>query len=194
MALFSIRNAPIAALFSLPTLAMGLGDRLRSWRPGHARPMRTTVRLARRLMETGLALVVVVAALVITLPGSPGLAPDPTRFPVTAMDRLTELDPDARLLAEYGWGGYAVSRLYPEGGRVFVDGRNDMYDDAILETYSAIRAAEEGWEVELDRWNVEAVLLPPDAPLVRGPLQDAGWCEVHRDDLAVLLLPECPAA
>lgn len=190
MALLAVRNAPIAALFALPPLALGIGDRLRHRRV--ARPSSARVQVGRRLLEAGLAAVVLIGALVITLPGSPGLAPDPERFPVGASSRLLELDPDARTFAEYGWGGYAISRLYPEGGRVFVDGRNDMYDDTILETYSSMRAAEAGWEDELTNWRVDAILLPPDAPLVDAASDAGEWCEAARDEVAVLLLASCP--
>lgn len=189
MSLLAVRNAPVAALFALPTLALGIQDRLgRRVVPPEGRGD----DVARRLLEAGLAAAVAIGALVIMLPGSPGLAPDPGRFPVGATDRLVELDPDARTFVEYGWGGYAISRLSPTGGTVFVDGRNDMYDDAILETYSALRAADGTWPEELESWEVEAILLPPDAPLVDAARDAGGWCEAYRDVVAVLLLPGCP--
>jgi hypothetical protein len=190
LALLAVRNAPIAALFALPTLALGLEDRLRHRRPD--RPAGPRVQVGRRLMEVSLATIVAFGALAITLPGSPGLEPDPDRFPVAATDRLTEVAPDARAFVEYGWGGFAISRLFTGGGRVFVDGRGDMFDEAILETYSSIRDAEGAWADELERWQVEAILLPPTAPLVAAATNEAGWCEAHRDDVAVLLLPDCP--
>jgi hypothetical protein len=192
MGLVSARNVPLAALFALPTLAFGVEDRLAAWWPATGKPKRPAIALVRRLMEAALAVIVVITALVLTRPTAPGLMPDPSRYPVAAMDRLLAINPSARIFAEYGWGGYVISRSYEEGGRVFVDGRNDMYDDTILETYSAIRAAEGDWQTELDGWDVGAVLLPSDAPLVRGPLEAAGWCVAHRDALAILFLRDCP--
>jgi hypothetical protein len=190
MSLLAVRNAPVAAILALPTLALGAQDRLSRLRRRPSGERRPSRRLMRRVMEGILTVVVVIAALAITLPRSPGLAPDPTRSPVAGVDRLVGLQPAARTLAEYGWGGYVISRLYPAGGRVFVDGRNDMYDDSILEAYSAIRAAAGDWEAQLERYDVEAILLPPSAPLVRGAAQDAGWCEAYRDGVQVLLLRE----
>ena len=194
LALVALRNAPIAAVMAMPTLAFGIQDRLDRLLVRRRRERRPSVRLARRLMESVLVLVVVIAALVITLPRSPGVDADPDRFPVPGVDELLAVHADARTFAEYGWGGYVISRIYPEGGRVFVDGRNDMYDESILETYSAIRAAEDDWREELDRYEVEAILLPPSAPLVRGFAQDAGWCEAYRDERQILLLRSCPGA
>ncbi len=63
------------------------------------------------------------------------------------------------MLADYGWGGYVIHELYQSGGRVFVDGRNDMYDQQVLEDYDAIKNADPGWEALADRYGVEALLL-----------------------------------
>jgi len=191
-ALLATRNVPIAAILVLPTLAVGLGDRL----PTRvvARPAR--VQLGRRIMELGLAAVIVGAAAAI-LPSLPAVAGNhviPRTFPVEAVERLGELDPDARVFTEYGWGGFVIHRLHDTGARVFVDGRNDMYDDAILEDFVTIRNAEDGWEDALEAYGAaDAILLPPQARLVTAAAE-AGWCELHRDGVAVLLLRECPSA
>ncbi len=145
-------------------------------------------------MEAGLAVLVVVAAAVI-LPRVEGLSGDrviPQRFPVAATDALAHLDPAANTLAEYEWGGYLIYRLHDAGGHVFVDGRNDMYDQQILDDYLRIRNATPGWEELADSYDVEAILLPPWAAVVSAAAE-AGWCEVHRDPVAVLLLRSCPA-
>jgi hypothetical protein len=42
------------------------------------------------------------------------------------------------------------------------------------------------------RYGVDAILLPPYAPLVKGPASTAGWCQAYRDSLQVLYLPTCP--
>ena len=98
------------------------------------------------------------------------------------------------MFAEYGWGGYVIWRLHDQGAHVFVDGRNDMYSQQVLEDYSAIRAADPGWQELAARYNVDAILLPPDTTLTRGPANDAGWCEVLRDERQVLYLRSCPPA
>ena len=189
-ALVAVRNVPLTALLALPTLAYGLADRLPA-RPG---PRSERVQWARRLMELGLAAVVLVAAVLI-VPRLAAVSGDqvvPRSFPVAAVDRLEELDPDARVLAEYHWGGYVIYRLYDSGARVFVDGRNDMYDERILEDYVSIRNAEDGWEGLLDSYGADAILLPPEAAVIDAAAQ-RGWCEVYADDVAALLTPTCPA-
>ena len=189
-ALLATRNVPLAGLLALPTLSLGLSDRL---------PQRTVTRsprdrMVRRWMEMAVAALILAATAVI-LPRLPAVAEDhviPRTFPVTAVDRLEAADPDARVFAEYQWGGYVIHRLFDRGARVFVDGRNDMYDERILEDFVTIRNAEEGWEALVAGYGADAILLPPEAALVNSTAQEAGWCETYRDQVAVLLLRECP--
>jgi hypothetical protein len=196
MALISLRNAPIAAVFCLPTLALGLEARLHARetsRPARG-PRRESIALGRRLIEMGAAVVVVVGSLAVLVPPVLGSGLEQNideRFPVAAMDRLIEIQPDARVLADYGWGGYVISRIYPTGGRVFVDGRNDMYDQSILEDYDAVKDADPDWQQIVDRWDVDAILLSPMTTLTRGPAEQAGWCEAYRDEIQVLYLRTC---
>ncbi len=84
--------------------------------------------------------------------------------------------------------------MYDLGARVMVDGRNDMYDDAILEDYDRVRTAEPGWEEIVDRWQVDALLFPPQEAITRGPAEVAGWCEAFRDENEVVYLRDCPSA
>ena len=194
MSLLALRNAPIAAVWAVPTLALGLEDRLAS-RRGTRRPAyRPSVAVTRRAMELTLAAVVIVTAFAIAVPPSLTAAASANvakRFPVNAVDVLEREAPSARVLAEYGWGGYVIYRLYDSGGRVFVDGRNEMYSEQILNDYSRIRAADPGWQSLVAQYGVQALLFPPDVTVVKGPAQAAGWCEAYRDDVAVLLMQSC---
>ena len=195
MALLAVRNAPVAAVLCAPALAHGLEPVLSRWtsrrRALSARPRSPSEQVARRVMELVLATIVVAAAIVI-IPALPGVGAGGDlrdKYPVAGVDVLERVDPTARVLAEYGWGGYVIWRLHDEGARVFVDGRNDMYDQSILDDYVAIRSADPGWAELVEEYEVEAILLPPEAALVRGPAQTAGWCEEYSDDVQILLLP-----
>ena len=112
-------------------------------------------------------------------------------FPVEALDELVAVHPDARLLVDYDRSGYAIHRLHPHGGRVFIDGRSDMYPRAIFEDYLRLREADNSWQQRLDGYEVEAILLPPQTPLLKAA-EAAGWCTAHRDQRSVLLLREYP--
>jgi hypothetical protein len=197
MSLVSLRNAPLLAVWALPVVAMGLAAR---W-PARltARPTPAAQQPVRRAMEAITVAAIIVVSAVLVLPQTPAAHLEETvasEFPEAAMEIIREVDPDARVLAEYGWGGYVIWSGYDHGARVFVDGRNDMYDQAILEDYSAIREADPGWEALLASYEVDAMIWPPSAVLTRGlldgPLADGTeWCEVFRDETQVLYLPEC---
>ena len=200
LSLVSLRNAPLLAVWAVPVIATSLAAR---WparltpRPVPAGQVRT-----RRIMEIVTALVVVVGSAIFVLPQTPAVHLEESIthvFPVASLDIVLAQNPNARVLAEYGWGGYVIYAGYDHGARVFVDGRNDMYNQSILEDYSAIRSADPGWQELLDSYHVDAMIWPPDVVLTRGlldqPMPDGTrWCEAYRDDNQVLYLPECPVS
>ena len=146
-------------------------------------------------MELGAAVVVVVGALIVLAPhglGAGGERKIAGKYPVEGVDWLRANRPDVNVMAEYGWGGYVIHGLYDSGGRVFVDGRNDMYDQRILEDYDAIKGADAEWQELTASYGVEALLLSPQAAVTRGPAEAAGWCEALRDEMQVLYLRSCP--
>jgi hypothetical protein len=186
-ALLAVRNSPLAAVAAVPALAHGWATLLPAPQPHSER-----MALQRRFIETVVAGVLVVAIGVV-VPGIRGLSGDsvvPRQFPVAATDALVEQEPAANVLTEYGWGGYLIYRTHDLGGHVFVDGRNDMYDEQILDDYLRIRNAQDFWPALLLRYRVQAILLPPSAPIIDAAL-DNGWCERHRDDVAVLIMGSC---
>jgi hypothetical protein len=194
MSLIALRNAPIAAVFCLPTLALGLEARLRQRPRKPIRTRRASVAVGRRLIEMAAAATIVVGSLIVLLPPVLGSQIEESvnaRFPAASVDLLLEVDPDARVLADYGWGGYVINRMYETGGRVFVDGRNDMYDQDILDDYDSVKNADPGWEEITDQYRVDALLLSPLTTVTRGPAESAGWCERYRDENQVLYLRSC---
>ncbi len=149
-------------------------------------------------METATVVVVVACAGLVLLPASPlhrslqPLAQGGVPFPSGGVDRLAAIAPDARVLAYYDWGGYVIERLYPTGGRVFIDSRADMYPDRILNDYLAIQDAQPSWPRLVASYGVQAMLFRPWDPIAAGPAVAAGWCEAYRDADTVLLLAHCP--
>jgi len=179
--LFAMRGIPVAAVVALPTLAYGIDARTRGWTLDAPRRAMTLIVCA------GLA--VITALVMIPKPLDEAVTRHrETRFPVAAVDYLASVMPDARVFAQYFWGGYVAHRLQESGGTVFVDGRNDMYDQEILEAYSAAVAADAGWESTMDAHRVDAILLPPERFPLLAAAQRASWCERFRSDVAVLLL------
>ena len=194
--LLAMRAAPVAAVLAAPTLAYGLDDRLQRWRRPEPPAQASRVVVARRAIDLAAATAIAAAALVMLAPRdlvASTAAEERRNFPVESADLLASDLPTARVFAEYSWGGYVEYRLHEVGGTSFIDGRNDMFNQSILEDYSEIRAAAPGWDTMLGGYGATAILLPPDAPLTRGPAESAGWCVALRTEWEVLLLREgCP--
>ncbi len=193
MALAALRNSPVAAIVAAPALGLGLEHLLRHRDQARMRrELRPSVQLGRRIMEIAAAATIALVGIVIVV-GQSGRSPDDDAYPVAATDRLLVVAPGARVVGEYGWGGYLISRLYDRGGRVFVDGRNDMYAQSILEEYSTVRDAGPGWEAIAAAHRADALLFPPTATIAKVASVGGEWCEAYRDAAQVLLLRECPS-
>jgi hypothetical protein len=193
MTLLSLRNGAVAAIIGAPAIAIGMDSALRDWRP-NPRSHSPRVAQQRRILEILMAAIVAVAGVIIFMPRDPAAAVEESierELPVQGVQHLSRATPDARVLAWYGWGGYVGGTMYDLGGRVFVDGRNDMYDDSILEAYDQVRTAEPGWNEIADRYEVDALLFPPSEAITKGPAEIAGWCEAYRDANEVLFLRTC---
>ena len=193
MTLVALRNGAVAAILGAPALAVGIDAALRDWRPNQ-RVSSPRLARQRRVLELIIAAVVAIAGVVIFVPRDPEAAVRESidrELPVQGVELLLSEVPDGRILSWYGWGGYVIGKMYDHGARVFVDGRNDMYDDAILEEYNRVRGAEPGWEDIPDRYEVDAMLFPPFEAISKGPAVTAGWCEAYRDDNEVVFLRTC---
>jgi len=197
MGLLALRNVPVAVVLCTPTLVLGLEARLHDRASRHPRkPNGPSRAFGRRVLELIAAVAIAIGSFAVLVPRDMNAAIDTDlaqRFPIAGVDRLLALQPDANVFAEYGWGGYVISRIHDAGGRVFVDGRNDMYSQQVLLDYTAILSADPGWAALAQRYGVEAMLLRPETALTRGPAKDAGWCEAYRDAVQVLYLKNCPA-
>jgi hypothetical protein len=192
LGLGSIRNEPIAAILAVPTLGLGLEARIMERRGPH-RPAPARLAFGRRVLELSLAAVVSVGGALLILPRSPihAVPNVASAYPAIAVDTLLKMKPNVHVIAEYGWGGYVISRIYDSGGRVFVDGRNDMYSEQILDDYSTIRDINGDWVGLTRKYGVEAMLFPPNATIVKGAATSAGWCEAYHDSKSVLLVKDC---
>jgi hypothetical protein len=117
------------------------------------------------------------------------------QYPLGAVEFLRAQRPEGQLFSTYAWGGYLIWALpqYP----VFIDGRTDLYGDAVIGEWLDIMAAREGvgqpggeakpnWEDLLARRGVSQVLLEPGQPLLSA-LARAGWQTQYADELAVVM-------
>jgi hypothetical protein len=107
------------------------------------------------------------------------------KYPVAAVDFLSQQRLSGSLYNEYGWGGYLIRRLYPEY-RVYIDGRADVYGDAFMTESFDVYDGRPGWRKPLERLKVGTVLIAPDAALASLLRVDPEWKRVYEDDQAVI--------
>jgi hypothetical protein len=64
-----------------------------------------------------------------------------------------------RLFCRLDWGEYFTWSLSPDGYRVFMDGRIDLYPDELWIEYLAILHGRADWQELLDHWQVDCLVL-----------------------------------
>ena len=91
------------------------------------------------------------------------------------------------MLNHYNWGGYFIWKLFPEYP-VFTDGRADLYGDTFMDEFATTYYLRgKSWQDTLNRWKIQTVVLPPDAPLISALRAMPDWKEIFVDSQAVVL-------
>ena len=104
-------------------------------------------------------------------------------LPVEAVKIMRAAQPEGQIFNSYNWGAYLMWVL-PEY-LVFVDGRTDLFGDEIIGQWVQVVQAEEGWQQILDEWEVGAILLEPERPVV-SQLETSDWRLLYQDELSVV--------
>jgi hypothetical protein len=117
-------------------------------------------------------------------------ATEAKEFPTAAASFVMTSHPPGPLLNHYNWGGYFIWKLYP-AYKVYIDGRADLYGDSFMDEFAAIYYLKgmkgKSWQDPLDKWGIQTVVLPPDAPLVLALRGMPAWKEVFVNCQAVVL-------
>ena len=190
-ALLAQRNIPLFGLTALPLLAVHLD---REWRrvPALAGVRERAAEDAAR--GTTWPWVLPAAAAMLALGAAGGRLGgvrllqsrfDPAVFPAALVGEARAAGVEGRLLSEFTWSGY-VLYAWPEQ-RVFVDPGSDFYGPALLREYATMFEARPGWRELLERWRIENVLVPAEAPIARELGRDPEWRVWGRDRSGVLL-------
>ena len=120
---------------------------------------------------------------------------DPHRFPVSAVDYLTEHRIPGPIFAPDAWGGYLIYRLYPQT-KVVIDDRHDFYGEAFLQSYLKTIHVEPGWQDFLLAEHPACILIPKGSALANILLETPQWQRVYADKTAIIFNPQTatPAA
>lgn len=128
------------------------------------------------------------AALTVLVLGAT-LAADPYRpdariTPSAALTALQKAEVRGPIFNAYGFGGYLIYSGVP----VFIDGRADMYGEALVQRYVAateVRSAQDLTGL-LDEFHIAATLLEPHSSVVTVLDLLPGWIRLHADETAVV--------
>lgn len=110
---------------------------------------------------------------------------DATHYPAKAVELLRKAGAGETIFTDDAWGGYLIYRLYP-ANKVFIDGRCDFYGSSFNEKYLDVMNAHYDWEKNLDRYHVNAILLPVEAPLAATLKESPRWHAIYDDGVAIL--------
>lgn len=186
----SMRHIPLFAIVAIPIVAEQIevaidAQRVRT----RTRPLLRSAAIAPLLAALGAVVAVGGVAAAISANDDAVAA----TYPVDAVDAILASDlADARGYNAYGWGGYLIWRDID----VFIDGRADVYGDEFMRLHFQAEKLEADWREPLDAFDVDYVLMAPDAELGLVLDEAADWTEVYTDDVAVIwarCTTDCPA-
>jgi hypothetical protein len=188
LGLLAGRNISIFALAGALALARHAEPLLAAWGEATGLRLRSTRRVTRAqsVLNWTLLLLIALAAGLKTwtvVPEEANREALAAFLPLEAVEYIQEKQPPGRLFNSYNWGGYLLWALpdYP----VFVGGRTDLYDDAVIDDWFTVARGEDGWERIMDSWYIHLVLVEPGLPLVPN-LESAGWEQLYADEVAVV--------
>lgn len=203
MALYSARNIPLFAIVAAPFLAEMWGDWLKRYNNRIGLITRLQALEGRLFqMEQSLkgwflpGLVLVLSGIlllngaVLSFSGTAN-AFDPIKFPVGAVNWMSDHQMEGNGFNYFTWGGYLLYRLYPEQ-RVFIDGQTDFYGEALTRQYDQFFSLGVGWEKVLEQYSIQWVLIPVDTPFSSVMKNRPGWTVLYEDQTAVLIAVDNP--
>jgi hypothetical protein len=170
MGLLSVRHIMLFAIVGVPVLASRLVDMVPYLRKPLQEWQHPRLALAFWLVP------VATIAIFLRQGNEPqfGREPSSRTYPAGAVEYLQGEQARGELFNAYAWGGYLIYKLYPQWP-VFIDGRADVYGDALMDEYVKVSRLQEGWEEVLCRQGVRYALLAKDEPLAVALRDIPGW-------------------
>jgi hypothetical protein len=105
-------------------------------------------------------------------------------LPANAVEWMDEHQPGSRIFNRYEWGGY-IGQHRP-AQPIFMDGRADVYGDALLQMYVGIIGLHGDPQATFDRYGIDYAVFPPDTPLAAWFDASASWKRVYADETAAI--------
>ncbi|HEY6469949.1 MAG TPA: hypothetical protein VI434_09285 [Candidatus Dormibacteraeota bacterium] len=90
---------------------------------------------------------------------------------------------------QYGWGGYLISRFYPEANRkVFSFGEATLLGNKVMQQVADVELGNPDWQQIFTEYDIDYVVDVPEAPEVLALEVDPQWTRVYDDGLAVIMV------
>jgi hypothetical protein len=189
MALRSVRHVPIYVLVAVPILAGAVQSWLAQFARSRAFWQSTTTSTSTKAwinaaLLAGFVSFCVVRVSYVIRNESQALRRE---FPQTAVSFVSAHQLHPPIFNHYNWGGYFIWSLYPQY-QVYIDGRADLYGDEFMDSFAATYyITGDSWYSPIDKWQIQTVVLPPDAPLATALQIMPIWKSVYADSQAVVL-------
>jgi hypothetical protein len=174
LALLSARNIPLFMIIAAPMIGRWLQELLNRLQPmrffGAAfvtiseicEELKPMERAPRAFLLSGLSMLLI-AGLFAT--GAKGFEAqfNQDSFPLQVIP-LVESSTAKHVFTYDQWADYLIYRLYPKRP-VFMDGRSDFFGMPIVTATQHILAAQYDWKTKLQQFQIDMILVRPDAPL-----------------------------
>jgi hypothetical protein len=174
MALYAGRSISTFAIVAAPVCA-------RHWSAVLGAPRAATRPARAGAALPGLVLLACIVAAVVQLRST--LAPaaiDHVQrqvMPIDAAEFLARARPPGPMFNTYNNGGYLMWAI--PGQPVFVDGRTDLYGDALLSEWLAA-ARGQSWRPTFEKWGIRLAVVENDFGVAAALQQEPGWEQVFR--------------
>jgi hypothetical protein len=109
-----------------------------------------------------------------------------SEYPVDAVNFLRRNPVGGPLYNSFDWGGFLI--FYMPDYPVSIDGRTDLYGDAMDEQYYATQEAEPSYKTDPALNEAGVVILKNKFPIAKMLLTDRRFRVIYKDDLAVVLV------
>ncbi len=175
MALQHARHAQLLGLVAPMLLARPIAEAI-----GAARAREAWPDVARVALTASLAMALGLGALRMA---EPIVRTDGPAAPISALAAVPAELRAKPVLNGYGFGGCLIW----SGVRPFIDGRADMYGDAMLGRYRKLVAGDPATvEESLSRYRIAWTIFAPDDPIVAVLDRAPGWRRLYADGVAVV--------
>jgi hypothetical protein len=188
MGLLSIRHSPLFVILALPSIACHTDGALsRLLKMGsHGNSISGLYTVVSSLFFLGIAIVFVAMG----LPDNWQIHAGKDPLPVQTVAFLKQNHLKGNLWVPLHYGGYALSRLYPDI-KVSIDGRwAAVYSQQVMADHMifSFRGTKGKWKKLLEKYGADLAMVEPANPALAEMHQDLDWVWIFREPAAVLLI------